>query len=82
LKNTKAKKKIRGTATVSRGGILTLRLPSTISPGKHSVILEIQNLGKKAGVREKALNFPEHNLGLWPKNMPMRRENIYDENGR
>jgi hypothetical protein len=72
---------IETTAVVTNEGTITLRVPPDISPGKHRVVIVIE---EQPAQKEKRppLDLPAHDYGPWPANLSLRREDMYDEWGR
>ena len=58
--------------------------PPDVPPGEHEVTITLvpsparQMPTKKFNVED----LPRHDLGLWPGGLRLRREDIYDEDGR
>ncbi|WP_373526953.1 hypothetical protein [Nostoc sp.] len=79
-------KSIETIATVTKDGKITAQLPLDIPEGEHQVVIVIDEkpLAQEAESKEKRppLNFPVHNCGLWPENLSLRREDMYDDWGR
>lgn len=74
-------KTIETTATVSPEGTLFMRIPPSILPGEHRVVIVIDE--EPANRRKKtALKFPVDHYGPWPGNLCLRREEMYGDNGR
>jgi len=77
---------IETTITVTAEGKAILQLPSDIPPGEHQVVVVIDHkpMSEKSVTKEKRppLNFPVHDLGPWPANLSLRREDMYDDWGR
>jgi hypothetical protein len=62
-------------------GVATLRLPPDITPGPHEAVLVIEEAlaQNKTPIME---GFPRHDVGPWPEGFTVRREDIYDDDGR
>jgi hypothetical protein len=78
---TKYMKAIEATATVSRDGTLTVSIPVELEPGQHRVVVVVE----EAPVHQKApapLDLPTLKVGQWPKDLSLRREDIYGDWGR
>ncbi len=86
---------IKTTATVTTEGILVVPMPPDIRTGSHEVVVMIEEqMADEAAPRGGAaaqhgadgINgdepLPVHDLGLWPKGLSLRREDLYDEWGR
>lgn len=74
-------KTIETTAVVSSEGTITLRVPPDISPGEHRIVIIIEEQPTQKEKRPP-LDFPVMSVGPWPKNLSLRREDMYDEWGR
>ena len=72
---------IETTATVTDDGILTVEIPRDIRPGKHRVVVVIDEQLMDTS-RRGLPDFPVDDLGPWPENLSLRREDMYDEWGR
>ena len=69
------------TATVTEDGTLTVHAPPGIPPGRHRVVVVIEE--PLAPNRERPpLDFPVHDSGPWPEGLSLRREDMYDDWGR
>ena len=66
---------------VAPDGTLTVQLPVDIAPGEHRVVLVIEEQPVSASTRER-LEFAEHDVGPWPADLPLRREDMYGDQGR
>lgn len=79
-------KTITTIATVTADGKVTLQLPADIIPGEHQVVLVIDENLKTEKLETKKerspLNFPVHDVGPWPANLSLRREDMYGDDGR
>ncbi len=74
-------KTIETTATVADDGSLILKMPPEIAPGEHKVVVVIDEatLGTK---QQQSLDIPVMHLGKWPEHLSLRREDMYDDDGR
>lgn len=72
---------IEAKAIVSEDGKLTIQLPPDIPPGEHRIVLVIEEL---ISSHEEAdtKDFPVIDIGPWPTDLSLRREDMYDERGR
>jgi hypothetical protein len=59
----------------------TLRVPEDVSPGEHRAVVVVDQNGNSSDAR-KPLNLPAHDVGAWPANRTLRREDLYDDDGR
>jgi hypothetical protein len=75
--------KIKARAKIDADGRITLEAcaPPDVLPGEHevTVIIEDDPAAKKT---TKPLKFPVDNYGPWPKGLSLRREDLYDDDGR
>lgn len=71
-------------ATVAEDGVLSVRLPE-VPAGRYRVIV-IVDQPRPAPVQEpqeaEAWRFPTIEDARWPEDMPLRREDMYGDNGR
>ncbi|MCI0486425.1 MAG: hypothetical protein L0229_07475 [Blastocatellia bacterium] len=72
---------IETTATVSDDGKLIVQVSPDISPVEHRVVVVIEE-AEKAKQMRLPLNFPVDSCGPWPSNLSLRREDMYDDDGR
>jgi hypothetical protein len=74
-------KTIETTGNVSQDRMMIIRVPQDITPGEHKVVVvideNVQKLEKKA-----EFDLPAHDFGPWPEGLSLRREDMYDGNGR
>jgi hypothetical protein len=72
---------ITATGIVTEDGKLTIQVPANVTPGEHQVVVVID---EQLLVNEERppLDFPVHDVGPWPENLSLRREDMYDEWGR
>jgi hypothetical protein len=71
---------IKTTAMIGADRKLILQLPPDITPGKYHVVLILEE--QPVTVEKSALlDFPVDNLGEWPEDLSLRREDIYDDFG-
>ena len=58
-----------------------MRIPPSILPGKHRVVIVIE---EEPASRQKkgTLKFPVDHYGPWPGNLSLRREEMYGDDGR
>jgi hypothetical protein len=79
-------------AKMAQNGTVTLQLPPQVSPGYHKMVLVIEEAESPEAVHEEHgddlvaqrenLELPSHNVGPWPENFSLRREDLYDDWGR
>ena len=68
------------TAIVSAEHRLTVDVPCDVMPGAHRIVIVIDDLPDDQ--MKPPLDLPDHDLGPWPGNLSLRREDLYDEWGR
>lgn len=60
--------------------ILTVQLPATVKPG-DAVVVRLTPAARLHS-EHPLLDLPLHNIGPWPEDLPLRREEMYGDNGR
>ncbi len=74
---------IQGIATVMEDGSILLRPQAkpNIPPGEHRVVIIIEEKGVE---QEKPIlaDYPVIQVDSWPENFTLRREEIYEDDGR
>ena len=68
-------------AIVTEEGKLPIQVPADIPPGEHHVVVMIDEQPRVTPQRQK-ITFSAHDVGPWPENLSLRREDMYDEWGR
>ena len=59
--------------------------PPDVPPGEHEVLITVTTTQTGQPPRKKPFNvddLPTVDLGPWPEGLSLRREDIYDEDGR
>lgn len=74
-------KTIETVVMVEPDGKLTLQLPPDIAPGEHRIVLVIEEQPVLAEKRPM-LDFPVIDVGEWPEDLSLRREDMYGDFGR
>jgi hypothetical protein len=75
---------VRTRIHVDADRVITGVAPPEVPPGQHEVTITVrpsrtrQPHQKPFGVND----LPEHDLGPWPEGLSLRREDLYDEDGR
>jgi hypothetical protein len=64
--------------TVSPEGELVVKLPKTLPPGEHHVVVVIET---EAASMDRG-ELPTVKVGEWPEGFTFRREDIYGDEGR
>ena len=67
-------------ATVTEDGTLSARMPPDIRPGRHQVVVVIEDAVVQPGERP-LLDLPLYDSGPWPEGLSLRREDMYDDWG-
>ncbi len=79
-------KTIETKATVTPDGKVTVQLPADIPPGEHQIVLVIDEktiIDNPFTKKERPpLDFPVHDCGVWPVDLSLRREDMYDDLGQ
>ena len=73
-------KTIETILTVGADGKASLQLPPEIPPGEHRAVLVIEE--QPATKERPPLDFPVIDVGAWPEDLSLRREDMYDDWGR
>jgi hypothetical protein len=68
-------------AVVTEDGKLTIQVPANVTPGEHHVVVVIDE-PEATGEERQHITFATHDVGPWPENLSLRREDMYDEWGR
>ncbi|MGH2347530.1 MAG: hypothetical protein ACRDG4_20070 [Chloroflexota bacterium] len=68
-------------ATVTPDGQLSVQVPFTITPGKHRVVVVIDER-ETATHCPKDERFPSIDPGPWPSDLSLRRRDVYGDSGR
>lgn len=72
---------VETTATVGSDGTLTAQVPPEVRPGRHRVVLVIEE--EATGEDQPPMpDFPVIDVGPWPQGLSLRREDMYDDWGR
>jgi hypothetical protein len=72
---------VKARVTVEADGTARLRLPESVRPGEHEVVVVV---GEKAVERPQGSILdviPTYDLGPWPEGFEVRREEIYGDDG-
>jgi hypothetical protein len=60
---------------------LAIQLPEDITPGRHRVVLQIEE-ARPAKQPDIVASLPRFDVGPWPEGFTVRREDIYGDDGR
>lgn len=73
---------IEAQATVTPDGKLSVQTlaPENVQSGEYRVVIMIDE--QQSTGKEGKFEFPVHDVGPWPENLSLRREDMYDEWGR
>lgn len=74
-------KAIETTITVNPDGSAVVRLPDNVPAGEHAAVVVIEDHASGT-VPRQPLNLPSHDVGPWPGNLSLRREDLYGDDGR
>jgi hypothetical protein len=55
--------------------------PPQVTPGEHEAVIVIERHEARLKQR-KPITFSAHDVGTWPENLSLRREDIYGDDGR
>jgi len=69
---------IETTATVGQDGTLTARVPPEVPPGRHRVMLVIEE-AQAPEVQTPPFDVPVDDWGPWPEDLSLRREDLYGD---
>jgi hypothetical protein len=75
-------KAIETTINVRSDRTGVVQLPDDVSPGEHAVIVVIDAAPKSPIQQRQPLDLPTHDVGPWPANVSLRREDMYGDDGR
>jgi hypothetical protein len=65
---------------VDADGTISGKAPQEVPPGDYEAPIEV--VEPKPRPRRKPLDLPLHDCGPWPEGFRVRRDEIYDEDGR
>lgn len=69
--------------TVPADRAVTLQLPPDVTTGPHRIIAIIEEpTGEATAPKPKEFVFPVIPEAQWPADMPLRREDLYGDDGR
>lgn len=72
---------IRCQTTVDEIRRAVVQLPSDVALGTHEIIVVIDEKDSKER-SEQMMAIPTMSVGTWPANLSLRRDDLYDDNGR
>ncbi len=76
---------IEATATIRSDRTLTVHVPPDITPGEHHIVVIIDEQPTSPPppcVPPLLEDFPVWDCGPWPVDWSLRREDLYDDDGR
>lgn len=73
-------KTIETTAVVGEDRKLTVQLPPDVAPGRHRIVLMVDE--PEARAASTLDDFPTIDVGPWPDDLSLRREDMYGDDGR
>ncbi len=73
-------KTIETSVRITPEGQLILDTPLDVSPGEYQVVLVIEE--QVLPVKRPPLELPTIDVGPWPEGLSLRREDMYDDDGR
>ena len=72
---------IEANAVVTQDGQLVIQMPTDLLPGEHRAVIVVDEQPLKAAPRRQ-IELPVFDLGPWPENLSLRREDMYGDDGR
>ena len=73
-------KTIETAAVIGEDRVLRVRLPQDVMPGRHQIAVIIDE--PAAPVVKMLGDFPTIDVGPWPAELSLRREDMYGDDGR
>jgi hypothetical protein len=73
---------IATTAIIPATGLLTVQVPPEIAPGTYQVVLVIDESPQPRPEALARQDVPVWECGAWPADLPLRREDMYGDDGR
>jgi len=74
-------KTIETDAIVTNEGQLNLNVSVDLAPGQYKVVLVVEENTAQTP-KQNRLNLPVIDVGPWPENFSLRREDMYGDDGR
>lgn len=72
---------VHATIRVDADGTISGKAPREVPTGEYQARLEVADQ-KKPRSKRRPLDLPLHDSGPWPEGFTVRREEIYDDDGR
>ena len=73
---------IETTVDIGANRQLAIQLPEEVTPGRHRVIVQIDERPERTKQPDIVSRLPCWDVGPWPENLSLRREDIYGDDGR
>jgi hypothetical protein len=73
---------IRARVVVSPDHRISGTVPEEMPVGEHEVTITVTDRSSKVGRPLHPSDPPTHDLGPWPEGLSLRREDMYDDDGR
>jgi hypothetical protein len=73
---------IRGRVVVSPDYRISRTVPDAMPVGEHEVTITVTDRSSKIGRPLIPSDLSAHDLGPWPEGLSLRREDMYDDDGR
>jgi hypothetical protein len=75
---------LRARIHVNADRVITGVAPPEVPPGEHEITITVTPSRARRRPRKSfdVNDLPEHDLGPWPEGLSLRREDLYDEDGR
>jgi hypothetical protein len=75
---------VRARIHVDADHAITGVAPPDVPPGEHEITITVPPRTKRQPAKKPCdeNDLPEHDLGPWPEGLSLRREDIYDDDGR
>ena len=67
---------------VSEDGKAVVPIPSGITPGRHAVVVVVDDSNGTPQSDLSLNDFPVDSVGAWPPDLSLRLEDMYDDDGR
>ncbi len=69
-------------ANIDEDRRVILQLPADVPVGKHRLVAVLDEATEESPAAGAAWSFPVVPDATWPADMPLRREEMYDDHGR
>jgi hypothetical protein len=78
----KSMKTIEMEIEITGSGEINVPVPSGIRPGKHAVLVIVDERECEPTPSRLMVDFPVDSVGTWPSGLSLRREDLYGDRGR